>query len=122
MIRGSKEFDWVITPQVAGQQELPELRYPYFNPRTETYEVALSPPETLSVLAGALISAEEAAGDTLPPLPLRTAYRGAPGPPLQTRKGYWLLLITHRSPRCSPPVARRPRSVASPRPRRFFAH
>ena len=114
VIHGSKEFDWVITPQLAGQQELPPLRYPYFNPKTEVYEVALSAPETLSVVAGALISAEESAADTAPPLPLRASYRGVPGPPLQTRRGYWLLLVAAPVPALLTTVARRPRKRRVP--------
>lgn len=113
-IRGSKEFDWVITPQVAGRQELPPLRYPFFNPTTEHYEIALSQPETLTVSPGALIASEEAAADATPLLPLRAAYRGTPGPPLQTRRGYWLLLVTAPFPALLTAIARRPRKRKVP--------
>ncbi len=113
-IRGSKEFDWVITPQVAGRQELPPLRYPYFNPATEQYEVAVSPPETLTVSAGALIADEASTSDTMPVLPLRTIYRGAQGPPLQTRRGYWLLLATAPVPALLTALIRRPRRKRVP--------
>ena len=108
-VRGSKEFDWVITPHVAGEQELPALRYPYFNPKTERYEIALSLPETLTVSPGVLIGAEEAAADTTPVLPLRATYRGTPAPPLQSRRGYWLLLVTVPIPALLTTLARRPR-------------
>ena len=108
-VRGSKEFDWVITPHVAGAQELPALRYPYFNPKTERYEIAISPPETLTVSPGVLIAAEEAAADTTPLLPLRATYRGTPEPPLQSRRGYWLLLATLPIPALLTTLARRPR-------------
>ena len=108
-ISGSKEFDWVITPHVAGDQILPPLPYSFFNPRTEQYEVAFSQPETLGVAPGALIAAAEAAPDTVPLLPLRTTYRGEPGPPLHTRPGYWLLLAAVPVPALFTAVARRPR-------------
>jgi hypothetical protein len=109
IIRGSKEFDWVITPRMAGEQELPSLGYPYFNPRTERYEIAQSVPETLTVSPGALIAAEEMAADTVPLLSLRPTYRGAAGPPLQTRPGFWLLLVTMPVPALLTAIARRPR-------------
>jgi hypothetical protein len=108
-VRGSKEFDWVITPHLAGEQELPALRYPYFNPKTERYEIAISLPETLTVSPGALIATEEAAADTTPVLPLRAAYRGTPAAPLHSRRGYWLFLITIPIPALLTTLARRPR-------------
>ena len=113
-IRGSKEFDWVITPQVAGRQEIPPLRYPYFNPATEQYDVALSPPETLTVSAGALIADERSAADTTPVLPLRTRYRGAQGPPLHSQRAYWLLLVTAPVPALLTALIRRPRRKRVP--------
>ena len=113
-IRGSKEFDWVITPQVAGPQEIPPLRYPYFNPATEQYDIALSPPETLTVSVGALVADETAVADTAPVLPLRTTYRGTQDPPLQSRRGYWLLLVTAPVPALLTALVRRPRRKRVP--------
>jgi hypothetical protein len=113
-IRGSKEFDWVLTPHAAGPQELPEFRYPFFNPKSEAYELAVSQPETLSVLQGVLIASDEGAADTTPLLPLRTAYRGSPGAPLQTRPGFWLLLVAAPLPAMLTAVARRPRKRRTP--------
>lgn len=39
-VRGSKQFDWVVTPRVAGDLSIPPVRYDYFNPATRRYEVA----------------------------------------------------------------------------------
>jgi Flp pilus assembly protein TadD len=114
VIRGSKEFDWVITPHVAGRQELPALRYAFFNPKTKQYEIALSPPETLTVSPGGLIANDSAAADTVPLLPLRATYRGAPAPPLQTYPGYWLLLVGAPVPALLTALARRPRKRKVP--------
>jgi hypothetical protein len=114
-IRGFKEFDWVITPQAAGRQELPALRYSYFDPKTKQYDVALSTPETLTVLAGALIASDSSvAVDSVPPLSLRASYRGTPGPPLHANRGFWLLLVTIPVPALLTTIARRPRKRRVP--------
>ena len=109
VIRGAKEFDWVITPHVAGAQELPAIQYPYFNPRTERYEIALSRPDTLMIAPGGLVGSDEAAADTVPLLPLRSSYRGEQGPPLHSTRGYWLLLATAPVPAAFVAFLRRPR-------------
>ncbi len=109
VIRGAKEFDWVITPQLSGPQELPVIQYPFFNPRTEQYEIALSRPDTLNIAPGALIGSDEPRADTMPLLPLRTVYRGEQGPPLHSDRGYWLLLATAPFPAAFVAFLRRPR-------------
>ena len=109
IIRGAKEFDWVITPQLAGQQELPAIQYPFFNPRTEQYEIAVSSADTLTIVPGSLVGDEQPAADTTPLLPLRTVYRGEQGVPLHSRDGYWLLLATAPLPAALVAFLRRPR-------------
>ena len=109
VIRGAKEFDWVITPQLAGPQELPPIQYPFFNPRTERYEIAVSRADTLTIAPGSLVGSEEAAADTVAPLPLRAVYRGEQGPPLHSRQAYWLLLATAPLPAALVALVRRPR-------------
>ena len=109
VIRGAKEFDWVITPQLAGPQELPAIQYPFFNPRTEQYEIAVSRADTLTIAPGSLVGSEEAAADTVPLLPLRAIYRGEQGPPLHSKQAYWLLLATAPLPAALVALVRRPR-------------
>lgn len=76
-VRGTKEFDWLITPRDSGNLTVPSVRYPYFDPYRERYEVALTPPSAVHVAPGALALGDTGRTDLAPPLPLRTAYRGA---------------------------------------------
>ncbi len=36
VVRGSKEFDWIVTPRIAGELALPSVRYDFFNPDDAT--------------------------------------------------------------------------------------
>jgi hypothetical protein len=89
-IAGAKEFDWVLTPKVAGELDLPPIRYTYFNPETRRYETALTNPTHLRVATGSLASADTARTETL--LSLRTRYRGAPSTPLHEHPIFWVAL------------------------------
>ena len=81
-VRGTKEFDWVVTPRDTGVLALPPVGYPYFNPYTERYEIAVTRTDTLRVGAGTLAPLDTARVDASPPLAIRTRYRGnLPGPP-----------------------------------------
>lgn len=40
VVRGAKEFDWLVTPRVAGGMGIPPVRYDYFDPQTRRYETA----------------------------------------------------------------------------------
>ena len=51
VVRGAKEFDWVVTPKIAGDMVLPAVRYDFFNPTTRRYEVAVTPSMSMSVAA-----------------------------------------------------------------------
>jgi Bacterial SH3 domain/BatD DUF11 like domain len=90
-VRGTKEFDWVVTPRDTGALVLPPVRYPYFNPYTEKYEVALTDPATLVVGEGTLAPADSVRADAAPPLPLRTVYHGEVPRPPYTTPGFALL-------------------------------
>ena len=92
VIRGNKEFDWVLTPRIAGTVELPSVSYPYFDPNTRRYEVALSAPETLSILPGTLAALDSVRTDTTPVLAIRTTFRGPMDEPLHARSLFWLIL------------------------------
>ena len=73
-IRGAKEFDWVLTPKVAGELDLPPIRYGYFNPETRRYEVTAAAGERVTIAPGALAMIDTSRAEPL--LGLRTRYRG----------------------------------------------
>jgi hypothetical protein len=89
-IAGSKEFDWLLTPKIAGELDVPPIRYGYFNPDTRRYEVASTGSTRVHVGPGSLASADTARTETL--LPLRPRYRGAPRAPLHENAAFWALL------------------------------
>jgi hypothetical protein len=89
-IAGSKEFDWVLTPKIAGELDLPPIRYPYFNPDSRRYEVASTTPTRVRVAVGSLVAVDTARTETL--LSLRTRYRGAPRTPLHEHPIFWAFL------------------------------
>jgi hypothetical protein len=43
-VRGERVYRYWATPEKGGQQRIPPLRIPYFNPRAERYEIARSHP------------------------------------------------------------------------------
>ncbi len=118
-VSGVKEFDWLVTPLSEGRFVIPELRYPYFDPREESYEVARAPALAVDVAPGSLAaSAPDAKSRS--PWPVRAEYRGAlPLAPYQ-RPGFWWLLVLAPLPAVALAAARRPRRRRSvvPSPRR----
>jgi hypothetical protein len=97
MVRGTKDFDWILTPAIEGPADVPQVRYVYFDPYRREYDVALSNPVSLEVAPGSLVAADDA--DTPALLPLRDSLRtsgslGRPGglrdalPPLT-----WIILL-----------------------------
>ena len=58
VVRGSKEFDWILTPTRAGIVATPVIRYPYFNPNTRAYETTEATPVQFAINAGSLASNE----------------------------------------------------------------
>lgn len=92
LVRGNKEFDWVLTPRIAGTVTLPPVSYPYFDPDRRRYEIATSVPETLSILPGTLTQIDSVATDTTPLLAIRTTYRGELPPAPIEYPFYWLVL------------------------------
>jgi oxygen tolerance protein BatD len=89
-IRGSKEFDWILTPHRAGELEVPAVPYTFFNPDGRRYETAVANPLRVSITPGVTASADTAATERA--LAIRTTYRGPLGRPLYARAEYWLLL------------------------------
>jgi len=89
-IGGSKEFDWVLTPRIAGEFDVPPVRYGYFDPAQRRYDVAVAEGSRVRVAPGALASADT--GQVEPALGIRTRYGGPAWPPLQSRSAFWLAM------------------------------
>lgn len=51
-VRGSREFDYILTPLRSGNVVVPALHYSYFDPYRREYAVAESAPVELGVLSG----------------------------------------------------------------------
>ena len=61
-IQGNRTYEYVIIPSKEGRWTIPAIDYPYFDPQTESYEVAHTVPITIDVLP----NPNGAAGTTLP--------------------------------------------------------
>lgn len=95
-IRGYKEFDWVLTPKVAGELDVPPIQYSYFNPVQRRYLTAQSPPVRVRIAAGALAAADTARTDEA--LSIRPRFRGALSVPLHQHFSFWLLVAASPLP------------------------
>ena len=109
-IRGAKEFDWVLTPKVAGELDLPPIRYGYFNPETRRYEVTAAAGERVTIAPGTLAMIDTSRSEPL--LPLRTRYRGPVNRPPQNLAYFWLALAVAPVPAVAGRLRRRPRRLA----------
>ena len=116
LIQGRKVFEWVVTPRREGALELPALRYPYWNPYTEQYEIAVTAPQLLRVVGGSLATAPSFAADSAPRLTLRETYRGALAPPFAGSPVLWALLGIVPLPTIVARLRRRPRRTATVSP------
>lgn len=66
VVRGSKEFDWVVTPRISGDLVFPLVRYDYFDPTTRRYLAAVTPSVRLAVMAaGATPAVAPPPGDSI---------------------------------------------------------
>ena len=92
LVRGAKEFDWLVTPRAAGEHELPSVAYPYYDPGQRRWNEARTAPETLHVAAGATVAAEPSAPRAAPG-PLRRTWRGPLPQPLASRLPFWLAVL-----------------------------
>jgi hypothetical protein len=122
-VSGVKEFDFIVTPLQEGRLVLPQIRYPYFDPRERSYSVARAPAVTLDVAPGSLAAAEPGTRSRAP-WPVRAEYRGAlPAEPYQ-RPGFWWLLVLAPVPAVAMAVVRRPRRrrAITRSPRRELNH
>ena len=50
-VRGSRTYEYVIIPSKEGDWTIPAIDYPYFDPQTESYQVARTVPITINVLS-----------------------------------------------------------------------
>lgn len=89
VVRGVKEFDWLLTPRQAGRQEVTTLSYPYFDPEQRKYSTA-----TTTTIGLDVASASLAAIDSTPTarLAIRRTLRGEIAPPMPSRPWFWILL------------------------------
>lgn len=55
-VRGAKEFDWIVTPNLSGEMIIPEVRYPYFNPSTRQYVTKTAPQTKITVEAAGQVA------------------------------------------------------------------
>jgi len=113
VVRGAKEFDWVITPARSGEVEVPQIRYPFFNPYTERYELAVTTPQRVSVAPGTLV-AVESADSSRPVLPLRRVMLAEPRAPLSATRGFWVAMLIAPIPAALALAVRRPRARRAP--------
>lgn len=67
VVRGSKEFDWVVTPKIAGDMVLPAVRYDFFNPTSRRYESSMTAavPMTVAAASGPAIDTAATPRDTI---------------------------------------------------------
>ncbi len=112
-VRGTKEFDWLVTPRDSGRLAVPAIRYPYFNPYTERYEIALTRPDSVRVAPGQLAAADTAKLDATPPLAIRGIYRGVPRAPLYQSPIFLVIGLAGPLPALLLSARRRPRRRAA---------
>lgn len=100
LVRGTKEFDWILTPTRDGRVTVPVLRYSYFDPYAGRYAVAESAPVELAVREGSLAAVDETETGAL--LPLRNTpdpratvvhWNGAGFPPAAWIPWFVILLL-----------------------------
>ena len=104
-IGGVKEFDWVLTPRVAGEFDLPPLRYGYFDPAARRYDAASTAARRIRVSAGTLAAADT--GTTDGALGIRTRYSGPAWPAPHSHPVFWAVLALAPLPALVARVRRR---------------
>lgn len=77
VVRGAKEFDWVVTPKIPGDMVLPAVRYDFFNPTTRRYEFAMTPsiPMTVAPVTGPVADTTATPRDMIGDTPFPTIAR-----------------------------------------------
>ena len=94
-VRGSKEFDWLVTPRQPGRQELPSMRYSYFDPERIAYDSAMTKPLSLDIASASLAEVDST---PVTRLGIRRVLRDEASLPAPSRPWYWLLLAIAPAP------------------------
>jgi hypothetical protein len=115
LVRGRKEFDWILTPVSPGRQAVPVIRYPFFNPYTEQYEIAVGRADSITI-NGAAVVADRSAADTTPVLAVRRTYEGQVPAPITDSTLFWVLIALAPLPLLGVSFGRRPRPVRTTPP------
>ncbi|HEX8724724.1 MAG TPA: hypothetical protein VF737_04970 [Gemmatimonadaceae bacterium] len=89
-IGGTKAFDWILTPRIAGELDVPPATYAYFDPATRRYETTRSSAASVRIAPGTLAALDTSRQE--PPLAVRTFYDGQTGAPLSSHPVFWLAL------------------------------
>lgn len=92
LVRGRKEFEYIITPTRSGLLAVPVVQYPYFNPYTEKYEIAVARPDPVEVAPGSLAAPRGVEVDSQPLPSIRREFRGDIEPPVTTTSWFWISL------------------------------
>jgi hypothetical protein len=106
LVRGTKEFDWLLTPRRPGLRVVPAVRYPYFDPSRTAYEVVVTDSLPLEVVPAALAASDS---ERVAPLPIRVALREERGAPLTSRGWFWALFAFAPAPAAIRQIGRRRR-------------
>lgn len=118
LVRGAREFDFILTPSRSGAVTLPVVRYSYFDPYRAQYDVAVSTPADLRVADGDL--AAPANADDQAVLPLRPwrqeSVRALDGTPASTLAAVVLLVMVAPVPALVALAGRRQRRRAASAP------
>ena len=94
-VRGSKEFDWLVTPRQPGRQDVPAMRYPYFSPERIAYDSASTKALTLDIAAASLAEIDST---PVTRLGIRRILRDQAPLPVPSRPWYWLMLAIAPAP------------------------
>jgi len=113
-VAGTKEFDWVLTPRIAGEFDMPPVRYGYFDPGSRRYDIAEAPGTRVHVSPGALSNADT--GHVESALAIRVRYGGTSWPPPQSHPAFWAVLALVPIPAIAARARRRARRPAQTRP------
>ncbi|HRQ37043.1 MAG TPA: BatD family protein [Chloroflexota bacterium] len=97
-LRGTKSYEWLMSPNNGGQWALPLVEYSYFDPDTATYETLTSEPVVVNVEGTAVTYTPAQPGATpvvnheLRPMKAVTAVQDARSP-LTQQPLFWLLWL-----------------------------
>ncbi len=96
-VRGSKEFDWLLTPEREGRLIIPVVDYPFFDPYDEAYRIANTDSLSLAVAAGQIAPMDslEATANTLS---IRRVDRGPLRAPVDAHPLFWALVAFAPAP------------------------